>query len=163
MPKEFIKCRATKKVLNLFKSTNNIPDNEPILVQVQQSHVTADTAGMCLTGQGIHSDGADRAMLVCLERTNITGAESAIYADLEGKRSLIDPFVLKEGQAMLWHDNQVFHDVQPVQVIDAEQEGTRTVLIAHYPAIHYLKGTVNTNNTLGTNTVEQNRRLRNKV
>ena len=32
------------------------------------------------------------------------------------------------------HDNQVFHHVQPAQVVDPEQEGTRTVLIAHYPA-----------------------------
>ncbi|MEM8722020.1 MAG: 2OG-Fe dioxygenase family protein [Cyanobacteria bacterium P01_G01_bin.39] len=163
MPKQFIKCRATQKVLNVFKSTNNIPDNEPILVQVQQSRVTAETEGMCLTGQGIHTDGADRAMLVCLERNNITGAKNAIYADLEGKRSLVEPFVLREGQAMLWHDNQVFHDVQPAQIIAPEKEGTRTVLIAHYPAIHYLKGTVNPNNNLGTNTVEQKIRLRNKV
>ncbi|MEM7593328.1 MAG: 2OG-Fe dioxygenase family protein [Cyanobacteria bacterium P01_A01_bin.83] len=163
MPEQFIKCKATKKVLNLFKSTNHIPDNEPILVQVQQSHVTDDTSKMCLTGQGIHSDGADRAMLVCLERNNIKGAESAIYADLDGKRSLIKPFVLREGQAMLWHDNQVFHDVHPAQTIAPEKEGTRTVLIAHYPAIHYLMGTVNPNNNLGTNTVEQKRRLRNKV
>ena len=163
MPPQFIKCQATRKVLNVFKSTYNIPDNEPILVQVQQSHLTAESEGKSLTGQGIHSDGADRAMLVCLERSNIDGAESAIYADLKGKRSLIEPFVLNQGQAMLWRDNQVFHDVQPARVIDPQQEGTRTVLIAHYPAIHYLQGTENPNNTLGTNTVEQQRRLRNQV
>ncbi|MEM9508902.1 MAG: 2OG-Fe dioxygenase family protein, partial [Cyanobacteria bacterium P01_E01_bin.35] len=163
MPEQFIKCKATQKALNAFKSTYNIPDNEPILVQVQESHVNTETAGKCLTGQGIHSDGADRAMLVCLQRNNIKGAESAIYADLKGKRSLINPFILSEGQAMLWHDNKVFHDVQPAQTVNSEQEGTRTVLIAHYPAIHYLTGNINPNNTLGTNTVEQRRRLRNKV
>ena len=163
MPKQFLECEATKKVLNAFKSAYNIPDNEPILVQVQESHVTAENSGQCLTGQGIHSDGADRAILVCLERKNIDGAENAIYADLEGKRALIDPFVLNEGHALLWHDNKVFHDAKPAQVVSSETEGNRTVLIAHYPAIHYLTGTVNPNNTLGTNAVEGSRRLRDKV
>lgn len=72
MPKQFVGCEATQKVLNVFKSTYNIPDNEPVLVQVQKSHLDVESAGKCLTGQGIHSDGADRAMLVCLERNNIT-------------------------------------------------------------------------------------------
>lgn len=163
MPQTFLGSEATKKVLNTFKKTYGIPDNEPILVQVQTSHVTAESAGECLTGQGIHSDGADRALLVCLERENVEGAESAIYADLEGARSLISPFVLQAGQAMMWHDNQVFHDVQPAQVTDLQQEGTRTVLIAHYPAIHYLRGTVNPNNSLGTNAVEEEKRLRDRI
>lgn len=162
MPQQFLKCEATKKVLNTFKSTYNIPDRELILVQVQKSHVTNENAGKCLTGQGIHTDGADRAMLVCLERHNIAGAESAIYADLDGKRSLINPFILAPGSAMLWHDNHVFHHVQPARVVEPDNESTRTVLIAHYPAIHYLQGTVNPNNTLQTQIVDKSRRLRDK-
>ncbi len=161
MPSEFLDCQATKKVLNAFKRTYKIPDNEPILVQVQQSHVTPDNEGQCLTGQGIHTDGADRAILVCLKRNNIEGAKNAIYADLEGKQAIVNPFVLEEGHAMLWHDNQVFHHVQPAQSV--EKEGTRTVLIAHYPAIHYLTGTINPNNALGTSTVDEHQRLRDKI
>ncbi|NJL83645.1 MAG: 2OG-Fe dioxygenase family protein [Chloroflexaceae bacterium] len=113
-----------------------------------------------MTGQGIHSDGADRAILVCLERENIRGAENAIYADLKGRRALIDPFLLGEGQALLWHDNQVFHWVAPAQVEPPYSQGTRTVLIAHYPAIHYLSGKVNPNNSLGTSKVSKSKRLR---
>lgn len=64
---------------------------------------------------------------------------------------------------MLWHDNHVFHEVQPAQVVDPQKEGTRTILIAHYPAIHYLVGTVNPNNSLGTHPVDSKRRLRDKV
>ena len=45
MPKKFLQCRATKKVLDVFKSTYNIPEGEPILVQVQQSHINPETAG----------------------------------------------------------------------------------------------------------------------
>lgn len=161
MPQPFLASAATQKVLNTFKTTYQIPDNEPILVQVQSSHITTENSGQCLTGQGIHSDGADRAMLVCLEREGIQGAQSAIYSDLEGTRSLISPFILQKGYAMLWHDNRVFHSVQPAQVTPPHTEGDRTVLIAHYPAIHYLNGTINPNNQLTTNLVESAHRLRN--
>jgi len=161
MPQSFLASAATQKVLNTFKTTYQIPDNEPILVQVQASHVTSDNEGQCLTGQGIHSDGADRAMLVCLDRARIEGAESAIYQDLKGARSLIEPFVLAAGDAMLWHDNRVFHSVQPARVAPTETEGSRTVLIAHYPAVHYLNGTTNPNNSLTTNLVAEAQRLRN--
>ena len=163
MPKQFLESEATKKALNAFKSAYNIPDNEPILIQVQKSHVTGENTGQSLTGQGIHSDGADRALLICLDRNNIEGAENAIYADLDGAKSLINPFVLNEGHALLWHDNQVFHDVQPAKVADASIQGSRTVLIAHYPATQYLNGTVNPNNNLGTNLVQDSERLRDKM
>ena len=160
MPVAFLECAATQKVLTAFKAAYNIPDGELVLVQVQRSHVDSDNAGQCLTGQGIHSDGADRAMLVCLERENILGAENAIYADLSGKRALVNPFVLQEGRALLWHDNKVFHHVAPARVDEPRSAGSRTVLIAHYPAVHYLNGTVNPNNTLGTNKALGGKRLR---
>jgi len=163
MPKQFLDCKATKKVLDAFKAAYNIPDNEPILIQVQKSHVTGENTGQSLTGQGIHSDGADRAVLVCLDRQNIEGAENAIYADLNGARALINPFILKEGHALLWHDNQVFHDVQPAQVADTAEQGSRTVLIAHYPATQYLSGVINPNNNLGTNIAKDSERLRDKM
>ncbi|MEL6384624.1 MAG: 2OG-Fe dioxygenase family protein [Cyanobacteria bacterium J06626_18] len=161
MPREFLECEATRKVLFAFKAAYSIPDKEPILVQVQKSHVDFATQAKCLTGQGIHSDGADRAMLACLARENITAARNAIYADLAGDRALIDPFVLEEGHALMWHDNKVFHHVEPAQVIDPQQAGTRTVLIAHYPATHYMSGRTNSNNTLGTRLVDSSRQLRN--
>lgn len=163
MPVEFLECPATQKVLNAFKLAYSIPDNQPILVQVQTSHVTSENAGQCLTGQGIHTDGADRAMLLCLERNDIEGAENAIYGDLEGKESLIEPFILTEGHAMVWQDNQVFHDVRPARVKGSRTEGSRTVLIAHYPAVHYLTGTMNPQNSLGTNIVQEDKRLRERV
>ena len=162
MSQAFLECEAAQKLLFAFKSINNIPDKEPILVQVQTSHVNVNTQDQCLTGQGIHSDGADRAMLACLARENITGARNAIYADIKGDRALIDPFFLEEGQALMWHDNKVFHYVEPAQVVDPQWQGRRTVLIAHYPATHYMNGKINPNNLLGTTFVENSRRLRDK-
>lgn len=166
MPEQFLACEATQKALAAFKAAYNLPDREPILVQVQTSHISPKDAGKCLTGQGIHTDGADRAMILCLERTNVVGAENAIYADLNGDRALMNPFVLEAGHALLWHDNRVFHHVAPAQtanhVSSQEATGTRTILIAHYPATHYLSGASNPNNLLGTIRVEKSRRLRDK-
>lgn len=163
LPEDFLASNATKKVLNNFKSTYNIPDNEPILVQVQKSHITIDNVGQCLTGQGIHSDGAEYAILVCLERNNVRGAKNAVYRDLEGEKPVLNPFILKEGEGMLWHDNEVFHHVEPAQPLDNNKDSSRTVLIAHYPATHYLTGTLNPNNTLGTRIVDKSQRLRNQI
>ena len=160
LPADFLGCTATQKVLSAFKKTYQLPEKELMLVQVQTSHINHNNINQCLTGQGIHSDGADRAMLVCLERDNVTHAESAIYRDLHGHRAVLDPFILEEGHGLLWQDNQVFHHVAPAQLADPQTDGSRTVLIAHYPAFHYLSGKTNPNNTLGTNQVTANRRLR---
>ena len=149
-------------MLNTFKQAYQIPDCEPILVQVQTSHITSENEGTCLTGQGIHSDGADKAILVCLERNNIQGAENAIYTDINGERAAIAPFTLNPGQALLWHDNQVFHHIQPARVLPPATEGSRTILIAHYPATYYLTGNANPGNSLETILVDERKRLRNK-
>ncbi|MEA5462636.1 2OG-Fe dioxygenase family protein [Leptothoe sp. PORK10 BA2] len=160
LPAEFLGCRATQKLLTAFQQTYQLPEKELILVQVQTSHVNSDNVDQCLTGQGIHSDGADRAMLVCLQRDNVTHAENAIYHDLHGHQAVLEPFILPEGHGLLWQDNRAFHHVAPAQLADPQREGSRTVLIAHYPAFHYLAGKTNPNNTLGTNQVADNRRLR---
>lgn len=160
LPAQFLGCTATQKVLSTFQKTYGLPEKELMLVQVQTSHINHNTINQCLTGQGIHSDGADRAMLVCLQRDNVIHAESAIYHDLNGQRAVLDPFILEEGHGLLWQDNQVFHHVAPAHLADTHTDGSRTVLIAHYPAFHYLIGKTNPNNTLGTNQVSSNRRLR---
>lgn len=160
LPPKFLQCQSTQKVLSAFQKTYQIPEKELILVQVQTSHINRRNVQQCLTGQGIHSDGADRAMLVCLDRQNVTDAESAIYHDLRGDRTVLEPFILEEGHGLLWKDNEAFHYVAPAQLENPEVDGSRTVLIAHYPAYHYLSGRSNPNNTLGANQVEHRRRLR---
>lgn len=147
MPHDFLQCKVTQKVLSQFQKIYAIPENELILVQVQTSHVYLGDENKCLTGQGIHSDGADKAMLVCLKRENIDRARNAIYADRQGKQAVLSPFVLKEGDALFWQDNAVYHYVEPARP-RSELTGKRTVLLAHYPAIYYLNGRSNPNNRL---------------
>lgn len=56
--------------------------------------------------------------------------------------------MLKEGEVMFWNDNEVYHYVEPVRLDDTNKGGQRTVLIAHYPAMHYITGKPNPNSTL---------------
>ena len=148
MPRKFIQCPVTQKILSRFQNIYNIPEQELILVQVQTSHVYLGDENKCLTGQGIHSDGADKAMLVCLKRENIANARNAIYRDCQGKQAVLSPFILSEGEALFWEDNRVYHYVEPARAIQSETLGRRTVLLAHYPAIYYLNGQTNPNNQL---------------
>ena len=160
MPATFIASKAVQKVLSSFQESCKIPEGELILVQVQESHIERHDESRCLTGQGIHSDGADKAIIVCLKRDNIEGAENAIFQDLDGRHPIISPHVLDEGDALVWEDNKSFHHVSSASVSDLGENGKRTILIAHYPAIHYLDGSYNPNNTLGSNVVEVSQRLR---
>lgn len=161
MPSSFLNCKASIKVLNTLKSHFKIPDKEPILVQIQTSHIEADDGNLCLTGQGIHTDGHDMAMVLCLSRENIEGAYSSVYADLAGETTIIEPTIVDEGDAVFWKDNEVYHHVSPAKVLNPEAKGKRTVLIAHYPTTFTLTGKPNDNNTLTTNMVKENKRLRN--
>lgn len=148
LPRSFIQSRVTQRLLTNFQTVYKIPEGELILVQVQSSNISPEDAGKCLTGQGIHSDGADRAMLVCMERDNVTDAQSSVYEDAEGERPIINRVVLEEGQVLFWKDNEIYHYVEPAGLDDPERSGRRTVMIAHYPAMHYITGKPNENNTL---------------
>lgn len=148
LPRQFIQSPVTQRLLTNFQTIYSIPDGELILVQVQSNNITPEEEGKCLTGQGIHSDGADRAMLVCLERENVVGAHSSVFEDTDGRRPIIDRVVLEEGNVMFWKDNEIYHYVEPARLENAEYDGTRTVMIAHYPAMHYITGNSNPSNTL---------------
>ena len=160
MPSTFLQSPATQKVLTQFQQAFDIPPKEPVLVQVQRSHINRHNVDRCLTGQGIHSDGANQAMLLCLERHNINGAKNAIYHDLKGDFTLMRPFVLNEGEVLFWQDNKVFHHVSTAQLMNPNANGQRTVMIAHYPATQYLSGRVNPRNLLGAKRVAKEKRLR---
>ena len=118
--------------------------------------------GMIALYLGIHTDGVDRAALVCLKRENINGCENSIHYDLAGNKNVLDPFVLEEGNVLYWKDNKVYHYVNPASLINTDKEGIRTMILLHYPAIFVVTGETNTNNTLGRKVFERNKQLRNQ-
>lgn len=148
LPLDFIESPVSQRLLNNFKSLYDIPDGQLVLLQVQTSQITEENEGKCLTGQGIHSDGADKAMLVILKRSNVVGARSSVYTDVNGLAPIVSPTALQEGEVLFWKDNEVYHYVEPAALSEKSKIGERTVLIAHYPAMHYITGRSNPNNTL---------------
>lgn len=148
LPMEFIQSDTTQKLLNKFKKVCKIPDGELVIVQVQTSHLCPENEGMCLTGQGLHSDGANRAIIACLRRNNVCGAQTAVYKDADGEELILGPRVLGEGEVLFWEDNTTYHYVGPAKLADPTRDGSRTVLIAHYPAYYAVTGEMNPENTL---------------
>ena len=156
----FVDHPAARKGLEAFERFFGLPEQELLLVQVQTSDIREDDPHRSLTGQGIHTDGHDHAMILCLERTNVTGAENSIHAELDGSSPVIHPFVLTPGDVLAWHDNRVFHSVAPARPADPTRPASRTVMLVHHPATHSLTGEINGNNDLGTTVVDADRRLR---
>ena len=68
--------------------------------------------------------------------------------------------VYKEGDVLLWNDNEIYHDVTRAELLDPTREGTRAILVTNYPAAHYITGESNPNNTLTTRAEDDSKKLR---
>lgn len=157
LPEALVKKELSDFVLS-FHRRFNLPDGAIILLQLQQSIVETGAEGdksTCrsshandITGQGIHTDGLDCAAILCIERTNVNGALNSLYADLDGKETLLEPTTLCEGDALFFQDNSLYHYVSDAQPIDTAKDLKRTVLIAHYPSHFLLTGKENPRNSL---------------
>jgi hypothetical protein len=113
-----------------------------------------------VTGQGIHSDGACHGMLLCLERTNVLGAENMFFEDLSGDRRLGNPTVLEAGDLVYFCDDKIYHYVSPAQRADSSAPMRRSMMLIHSPAHMFLTGERNENNSLRTIQVPKERKLR---
>lgn len=147
---------VAKVVLN-FAKYYGIPEKTAILIQIQTSYFDkkeyAKTRAS-VTGQGIHTDGADRAMLVCLHRGDkLEGAENVFHASLDGTEPLCEELPLQNREGLYFKDNSLYHTVTRVQVGKYQnlEQVSRTMMIMHAPAEIYMQGLPNPNNTLGAN------------
>ena len=107
-----------------------------------------------MTGQGIHTDGADRAMLVCLHRGDkLEGAENVFHASLDGTEPLCEELPLQNREGLYFKDNSLYHTVTRAAVGKYQnlEQVSRTMMIVHAPAEIYMQGLPNPNNTLGAN------------
>jgi hypothetical protein len=157
IPRELISSEM-KSVILQFKRYYGIADGTIMLVQIQSSTIepatntSDDSDDESVTGQGIHTDGAERATLFCLERTNVEGAKNSFYADLDGDVPLCDGTVLKEGHLAHFKDNEIFHRVSPASQKDGSKPMRRSLMLIHSPARNSLDGSCNENNRNGTRT-----------
>ena len=139
-----------KNALKAFVDTYQLPNYACILVQLQKSTIPAgmDIANFDITGQGIHTDGAERAMLVCVERKNVSGGSNCLYEDINGAKKILPQTVLEKGDSLFFKDNEIYHYVNDTKPKDCSKDMTRTMLLAHYPANDFLSGKENPHNQL---------------
>ena len=153
---ELIQSSLKRSILD-FASYWRIPDRSIVLVQLQRSTIEPRArepraeGKNDVTGQGIHTDGSDRAMLLCCERDNVLGAENSFHASLAGDRPLCSPRALAEGDVLYFKDNALFHHVSDAFPADPDRGMSRTMLLIHYPGEIYLDGSRNPSNSLPTN------------
>mmetsp|Transcript_51271 Transcript_51271/g.81958 ORF Transcript_51271/g.81958 Transcript_51271/m.81958 type:complete len:332 (+) Transcript_51271:39-1034(+) len=147
---------VAKVVLN-FAKYYGIPEKTAILIQIQTNFFDkkeyAKTRAS-VTGQGIHTDGADRAMLVCLHRgEKIEGAANVFHASLDGMEELCDELPLQKREGVYFKDNTIYHTVTRASRGEFKnlEQVTRTMMIMHAPAEIYMQGLSNPNNNLGAN------------
>eukprot|EP00927_Polykrikos_kofoidii_P049676 TRINITY_DN43703_c0_g1_i1.p1 TRINITY_DN43703_c0_g1~~TRINITY_DN43703_c0_g1_i1.p1 ORF type:complete len:335 (+),score=23.33 TRINITY_DN43703_c0_g1_i1:134-1138(+) len=166
-----------------FAEYYKIPEKTVILAQIQTSWIPEKQSAShesfaSITGQGIHTDGADRACIVCLHRgARIEGAGNQFHAALDGSAPLCEPLILENGDACYFKDNEIYHyvtrgtvkrsgcsSVEKNQIAGSDADDgsisfgessnahdrARTILIMHAPAELYMIGTGNHRNTLGT-------------
>lgn len=149
LPAALTNSPLMNKILRSFvdRFKDSIKAGTTILCQVQTSTEYEDDGDV--TGQGIHTDGADMAMILCLERKNCQGAFNSFYADKEGWDCLMKPRILREGKAVFWKDNKIYHSVSNLcpTNIDAGP-AIRTVMILHADGDMFLHGRLNKRNSL---------------
>ena len=145
------------KVVLEFAKYYSIPEKTCILIQIQTSYFDQIPKNhrASVAGQGIHTDGADRAMLVCLHRGElIEGAENVFHDSLDGTEELCEGMPLQNREGVYFKDNSLYHHVTRAGVRGKPKnrdQVSRTMMIMHAPAEIYLQGLPNPNNTLGTN------------
>lgn len=162
IPDDILQSSLKGSILHFAKYWG-IPDRSIVLVQVQRSTIDpSDTTDEAegerqyaqgrndVTGQGIHTDGSDRAMILCCERANVLGAENSFHASLAGDKPLCSPRALEPGDAFLFKDNALFHHVTDAFPVDPARPMLRTMLLMHYPGEIYLDGARNPTNALPT-------------
>ena len=166
-PNTYIQSPLIQRLMNQKRELFNIPENEIVLTQVQRTvfspnEMQDEGESKCITGHGLHSDGADNAMLAILERENISGAENYFAYDLAGKKQseIMKPTVYDAGVIFMWFDNDIYHNVKRARLADPTKYGYRTVLVSSYPGEMYMKGTNNPNNTLPVKLEDEDKKLR---
>lgn len=147
LSEEVITSAPMVKLLEMHKRKFNHKPGTIMLIQIQTTHEERKNGDV--TEQGIHTDGADEAALVCLERKNASGACTEVYEDIRGERPLLQDKILRPGDALWFRDNQVYHNVTPISPKDpSEGPALRTMLLMHTDAAYLMDGLENKNNDL---------------
>ena len=126
----------SKKILN-DKLFNKIIKNFNLMVkkqygeinkyiQIHKIRVYANKDKTNLVPEGIHKDGFNIIGIYCVSRVNIKGGSNSIY---DSNKNIIYEKELKEGELIIINDNEYFHNVSDIELLDKEKIGFRDIIV----------------------------------
>lgn len=120
-----------KLMISKFKNQidKEIGDNIN-LIQIHQIRVVINNNNISnninVTPEGIHKDGYNIIGICCINRNNIEGGINNVYNENKEK---IYECKLEEGEIIFLNDNNLFHDVTEVKVIDKNKLAYRDIFV----------------------------------
>jgi len=123
---EFLSRPDVRAFVRAWAHLWGIGPREPILMQI--TGVRGEGQVDPLQGQGIHADGCKALSILVMNRENVTGAESHLYADKAGTRPLTD-ITLAPGDILHLRDDRLFHSVDGIRQLDPSAPFERFIII----------------------------------
>lgn len=123
---EFLAREDVRAFVRNWAALWGLGAHEPILMQITGVRGAGELDP--LQGQGIHADGCRYLSIMVLDRDNVSGAESVLYADRRGEK-LITEQVLNPGDILHLRDDRLFHGARPLRQQDPSQPYERFIII----------------------------------
>lgn len=123
-----------------FADYFSIPEKTAFLIQVHRNTLKPTGVLKSIVGQGIHTDGAEVAGLLCLHRGDgCQEGDNQFHGKLDGSEPLCKPTRLHPGDAVFFQDNKIFHYVTRADGTK-DADNSRVILLIHAPGELYLDG-----------------------
>ncbi|EPC03621.1 hypothetical protein L861_18985 [Litchfieldella anticariensis FP35 = DSM 16096] len=122
----FVERRDVKAFVRAWAKLWGIGPKEPILMQI--TGVRGKGQHDPLQGQGIHADGCKYLSILVINRENVSGASSHLYADKAGTQTL-DERILKPGEILHIRDDKLFHSAGVMSQEEQDQPFERFIII----------------------------------
>ena len=95
-------------------------------INIHQIRVLANEDITNLVPEGIHQDGFNIVGICCINRKNINGGINIIY---DKNKNEIYKNMLNEGDMIIINDNELFHNVEPIQINNNIRIGYRDIFV----------------------------------
>lgn len=122
---DMLASTTLKTMCSYFTQSNHLPNGQEI--EIHQMRVVALMDETPVAPEGVHQDGFDHIAIIGIARHNVVGGEIMLYNhDHEA------PFfrkVLDDGEMAMLDDHRLWHNAQPIRVIDPKQDGYMDVMV----------------------------------
>jgi hypothetical protein len=98
----------------------------PKYLNVHQIRVIIDNNNNTVVPEGIHRDGFNMIMIVCISRENIKGGINEVYKD---SNNILNSTQLNPSDAIIINDNKVLHNVTEINKLDINKKAWRDVFV----------------------------------